>query len=380
MVLDHEFPPDIRVENEIASLHKAGHEIHIACFTRKNRPLLEETLNCKIYRKSISTFLYKSSVACLKFPFYFSFWREFIAEILKRQNIDAIHIHDLPLAQIGHEVKRELGVKFVLDLHENWPDYLKNAVHTNTIVGKILSSGRQWEHYEKKLCDRADTVIVVIDEAKERLIRRGVSYEKITVVSNTLNLDSFAQHTFVPDKAYFTLFYAGGIDIQRGLQTVIKALGLLPDKNIRFWIFGDGKYSKNLKKLVNSNVVQHKVTFWGFLPFKEMTSYMLQADAAIIPHLKNDFTDTTIPHKLFQYMYAGLPVISSDCLPLKRIIEETGSGYIFPSNDHIFLGALIEKLYEERNRDLFDPSIGRRWVLNKYNWEVETKKLINIYI
>ena len=86
------------------------------------------------------------------------------------------------------------------------------------------------------------------------------------------------------------------------------------------------------------------------MPFKEMTNYMLQADAAIIPHLKNDFTDTTIPHKLFQYMYAGLPVLSSDCLPLKRIIEETKSGSIFPSDDHQSLAKLIEKLYEERNR------------------------------
>ena len=37
MVLDHEFPPDIRVENEIASLHNAGHEIHVACYTMKGQ-------------------------------------------------------------------------------------------------------------------------------------------------------------------------------------------------------------------------------------------------------------------------------------------------------------------------------------------------------
>src|SRR4030042_3072422 len=114
MVLDHEFPPDIRVENEIASLHKAGHEIHLACYTRKNRPLTDETPNCQIHRKSISTFLYKSSVACLKFPFYFAFWRKFIMELFTRNTYDAMHIHDLPLAQIGSEMKRRYSIKFVL--------------------------------------------------------------------------------------------------------------------------------------------------------------------------------------------------------------------------------------------------------------------------
>ena len=379
MILDHEFPPDIRVENEIASLHNAGHEVHVACYTRKGRDPLEEKSDCIIHRRKISTFIYKSSVACLKLPFYFLFWRNFVKEILSCYSFDAVHVHDLPLAQIGYEVKVQYGAKFILDLHENWPDYLKNATHANTFLGKLLSSYKQWKRYEKNLCDQADSVIVVIDEAKERLVKNGIRAESISVVSNTLNLTSFTQHKFTPDKEYFTLFYAGGIDFQRGLQTVIQAFKDLHHKKIRLWIFGDGKYGSVLKKLVDKYKVEEMVTFWGFMPFKEMTNYMLQADAAIIPHLKNDFTDTTIPHKLFQYMYAGLPVLSSDCLPLKRIIEETKAGSIFPGGDPHSLAKLIERLYEERNRNTFDPEISRSWVLKKYNWEMEAVKLLNIY-
>jgi len=78
-------------------------------------------------------------------------------------------------------------------------------------------------------------------------------------------------------------------------------------------------------------------------------------------------------------MYAGLPVLSSDCLPLKRIIEETKSGYIFPSDDHTSLAKLIEELYRKESPNTFDPSVSRSWVLDKYNWDVEAKKLINIY-
>jgi len=36
MILESEFPPDVRVENEIVALTEAGHEVHLACSTRKN--------------------------------------------------------------------------------------------------------------------------------------------------------------------------------------------------------------------------------------------------------------------------------------------------------------------------------------------------------
>ena len=38
MILETEFPPDVRVENEMLALSEAGHEVHLACFTHKNRP------------------------------------------------------------------------------------------------------------------------------------------------------------------------------------------------------------------------------------------------------------------------------------------------------------------------------------------------------
>ena len=41
MVLEWEFPPDVRVENEMLALTEAGYEVHLACSTRKaNRGLI----------------------------------------------------------------------------------------------------------------------------------------------------------------------------------------------------------------------------------------------------------------------------------------------------------------------------------------------------
>ena len=37
MVLDHEYPEDIRVKKEIQTLIKVGHNVDLACITQKNR-------------------------------------------------------------------------------------------------------------------------------------------------------------------------------------------------------------------------------------------------------------------------------------------------------------------------------------------------------
>ena len=97
-----------------------------------------------IHRKKITPFIYKSSVGCLKFPFYFNFWRKYISGLFEKENFDVIHIHDLPLSRIGVEMKKKFNARLVIDLHENWPALIKTAAHTQTFLGKLLSSNRQW--------------------------------------------------------------------------------------------------------------------------------------------------------------------------------------------------------------------------------------------
>ena len=96
MLLDHPFPPDTRVENEMKSLTDAGFEVHLACFQKGNELLLEETEIGIIHRKPVSKFIFKSSVGVLKFSFYFNYWRRFVDELCANEKFDAIHVHVKP--------------------------------------------------------------------------------------------------------------------------------------------------------------------------------------------------------------------------------------------------------------------------------------------
>ncbi|MCD6178470.1 MAG: glycosyltransferase family 4 protein [Bacteroidales bacterium] len=381
MVLDHEFPPDIRVENEIEALTASGNEVHIACYTRENRKSVDIFQEAVIHRKVISTFHYKSSIACLKFPFYFNFWRSFITELFKDNSFEAIHIHDLPLAKVGYEFSQKHNIPFILDLHENWPAMLRMATHTQTFLGKLLSTNKQWESYELKCSKKATQVIVVVEEAKDRLVKRGISGDKISVVSNTLNFNHFSSPKTKPDTDFITLMYAGGITKHRGLQFVIEGLKFLTDlsKPIRLWILGEGSYVQELKKMASDYGVEKQVVFAGWKEFEEMQSYLGKSDICLIPHIKSDHTDSTIPHKLFQYMYSRKPIIASNCFPIERILEETKSGLVYPFNDALKFANSVRQLIEEPLHTKKMQQNGIQAVKEKYNWLTDARVLQNIY-
>ena len=382
MILDHVFPPDTRVENEIASLSAAGHEVHLACFAQDGKSLLEKTDSCIIHRKKISKFTFKASVGVLKLPFYFRFWRNFVNELFAENSFDVIHIHDLPLAKIGLEAKKKYNVKYILDLHENWPVLLQLSQHTNTFLGKLLSSNSQWIDYERDMCQKADEIIVVVDEAKRRIASLGVAENKIHVVSNTLDINQFdviERKGFNKDN--FRILYVGGINYHRGIQYVIDAISILKARNINIYfdLVGDGRYLAEIKKRIVEKHVEDLVIVHGFKKYTQIPEVYENANLAVIPHIKSGHTDNTIPHKIFQYLYAEIPILTSNCDPLERIVNETHSGISYHYDNAEELAEIMEKLY--KNTEKLNDYIGdgRKAVIEKYNWAVDGAKLNELY-
>jgi glycosyltransferase involved in cell wall biosynthesis len=380
MVLTNEFPPDRRVHDEMISLINAGYVLHIACYTKENRPQFEILEGINIHRKPISNLIHKLSVAALRLPFYFSFWKKFVEKIISEYTIDAIHIHDLPLAKIGADIKRTYQIPLIVDLHENWPASLETATHTNTLAGKILSSNKQWRRYEKRILKHADAIITVVDEMKDRISNLGIKKEKIIIVSNTVEPDNFPLYKEIPDPNFITLFYAGGINIHRGLQVVLNAMpAILKEKpNVRLNIIGTGSYQIQLEKLVSDLNLKNFVNFLGWKNLNEISKFLAQSDIALIPHLKSEQTDCSSPNKLYQYIYAQKPILTSNCDSLVRIVEETKSGISYLHNSpEDFKRALFEML-DSKNNNL-DLNFGLNLIQTKYNWGVDSQRLIQLY-
>jgi glycosyltransferase involved in cell wall biosynthesis len=95
----------------------------------------------------------------------------------------------------------------------------------------------------------------------------------------------------------------------------------------------------------------------------------------VIPHHADDSWNTTIPNKLFDYMAAGLPVLSSDAAPCARILGETGAGVLFRHGDATALADAIGLLRDFGTRQAMGEA-GRSAVRDRYNWEADSARLL----
>lgn len=390
MILDNEFSGDMRVENEVISLVQAGHKVFVLCFTYGKKPVKEIFHGAEIIRIKINTKV-KDKMKGLTNTFidpYSRYWGKQIAPFVKENNIEVLHVHDLYLLGGAYQAaeKIDFDIPIVSDLHENYPEALKYYKFSNTFPGNLLISIPKWEKTEIKWVNKADHVITVIEEAVTRYDKLGIDKNKISVVANYVNSDEFLNAEQDEDlinrfKNEFVVSYIGGFDTHRGLESVIKSIPLIKDEipNFKLVLVGKGRNENDLKDLSTKLGVNDLIDFEGWQLPRMLPSYIMASNVCLIPHLKTGHTDNTIPHKLFQYMLLGRPVISTNCDPLARIIKDTNAGLIFSSNNEKELADCMLSLYTNKEDAKRMGENGINAVKDKYNWENTAEALVRLY-
>jgi glycosyltransferase involved in cell wall biosynthesis len=378
-VFHRDYPWDVRVEKICRALIKRGHEVHLLCNNSKQKP--QEEILEKIYIHRLPVLKSRKLNRVITFPAFFNIhWNLHIYRTARRYEFDAILVRDLPLVLPVWLVTRNSKAPLVYDMAENFPAMLENfsSMIKSPFLARIL------EIFALRIVDH---VFVVVEESKQRIINKGIPINNITVVSNTPELDLFAKHLAInsgsiPRRNRFNLLYVGYITHLRGLDVVIKGLPNLIENipNINLTIVGDGSHLPNLKKLTQDMKLESYIDFTGWLDFKYIPSIISKCDVGIIPHCSNDHTNSTIPNKLFDYMAFGKPVIVSDAKPLKRIVEETGCGIVFKSEDpDDFSRKLISLAQTSTSEKAQMGKRGQQAVSEFYNWEKDAERLCSLF-
>lgn len=393
MLLGRFFPPDIRVEKEARSLLKAGHEIFLLSASKGDMPNEETVEGIKVIRKKLPQNFPRRAWNFFYFQVFFvhPFWIKPLEDAVKQYKVDAIHVHDLPLVRTGINVARKFNLPLIADLHENYPEavrqYRMREKPTRRILD-LISPVWRWKRLERFCVQQADKVISVVEEAKQHYTSDcGITAEKVTVVMNTEDLDylySLPINKNICDKyqPYFAIFYIGGIGWHRGIQTAISAMPqiLSATPEARLIVVGSGSNEAELKELARKEGVERAVEFTGWQPFELVPSYISASNVCLIPHIASGHTNSTIPHKIFQCMAMGKPVVVSSAKPLERIVKETGAGLVYSSGDAEALAKALIRIYRDNELATRLGEAGKKVAGQKYNWETEGEKLVNIYM
>jgi hypothetical protein len=108
MILDATFPPDPRVENEAVSLVDSGHEVFLFCLTYGEQKLAEVINGIHVQRYLSNTLEYKLSALAYTIPVYTLFMQKKIKSFIKAHTIEALHIHDMRIAQAVFNANKKI--------------------------------------------------------------------------------------------------------------------------------------------------------------------------------------------------------------------------------------------------------------------------------
>ena len=348
---------DQRVQKECNTLHTLGYEI-LLIGRKSDRNFVLEQLPYKTIRfhtpfrsGPLMYFIFN----CQLF-FYLLFMK---ADILWANDLDTLFPNYLISV-----LKRS---RLIYDSHE----YFTESVYKK-------SSKKIWERMENFLFPRLKNVITVNDSIKRAYenkykvpvtVLRNVPYKYIVQNTETVIL--------LPANKKNLLIQGMGINDNRGAEEAVRMMRFLPE-DFKLYFIGNGTVLPRLKKMVHDCNLETKVTFIDALPYHQMMTYTRQCFLGLIFE-KIDVSDEhlySLPNKFFDYIHAGIPVLSSKATEIKSIIIKYRIGDFIDTFDPEEIAQKIILISE-------DKTTYNLWKRNTIkasedlNWEKEEKILID---
>ncbi len=383
-VWDADYPWDVRTEKICLALTAAGHRVTIVSRNRKWQPEREELAEGMVRRMRPWRWAGASVDGALGFPAFFSpRWSRLIRSAVRESSAELIIVRDLPLCPTAIAAARAFGIPVALDMAENYPALMRDRRlgSRNAVVDFFARNPKLTEMVEHYCVAHVDWTFTVVEESSARLIADGAKPEKMSVVSNTPPRARAERggRDGRSSPGTVTVAYLGLLEVARGIGELIDAVGLLREAHggaFRAIVIGGGRDAELFRARARAaGLLDTSITFLGLLPHADALAAIAAADIGVIPHHATELWNSTIPNKLFDYMAAGLPVISSDTFPCVRIIRETKCGEIFHSGDARSMADAIAMASAPSELTRM-AAAGRRAVLERYNWERDTATLL----
>ncbi len=374
-----------RVAKETRGLAGAGHEVHLLARNELDEPRRESEEWMAVHRLPAIGAPWFNRI--VNFPYFFNpFWISTMYRTGRATGADCIVVADLPLAPTAVVVARALGVPVYYDMAEVYPEFLKGLWEFDEMgwSDHLVRNPRLAEWLERWVLRRVDGTLVVSEESKRRCMALGVPESRLTIVGNTpegperWDDSAPAPPEFAGLEGRRILLFVGILIGDRGVARAIEAMPSIlrsaPDAVLV--VVGDGPERPHLEEIVRRLGLQDEVRLLGWREHSTLPQYYLHAHAGLLPFLDGSHVRITLANKLFDYMAAGLPVIASDLPPMRRIVEECGSGVLAaPGDPEALAEAACEILASETRRREMGES-GRKAVLERYSWKFDEARMV----
>lgn len=278
------------------------------------------------------------------------------------------HFHDPELIPVGLLLKLKCK-KVVYDVHEDVSKQILSKDWIPLFLRLFVSC--IYKKLEKIFLNYFDAVITATPYIKNNLIKYNV---------NTVDINNYPIINEVGlccnyQKRDRNVCYVGGVTKIRGIIELVNSLDYVDCMLILAGTFSD----KSLEEEVRSLRGWKKVVYKGMVDRKGVYEILASSTAGIVTFLPQPNHINALPNKMFEYMSAGLPLVTSDFPLWKEIVEGNNCGLCVNSKNPQAIASSINYIINNPEEAKLMGLNGIDAVKKKYNWSIEEKKLISIY-
>jgi len=313
-------------------------------------------------------------------------WLKEIRKTAVRFNADMIIVREIILASAASKIAHDMGIPVIMDMAENYPaamklwkkyrqDILKMAfVHWFNIPEKV----------EEISIPKMDGIITVCFEQNQRLnTDYGVPFGKMRTVHNTPHINNFNGIRLGSNRPPKIFGHHGYMTAEKNLENLLRGFILAAKEfpDIELHLAGSGDCEPELKSIAHNSKFKSRIHFTGSYDYADLNKILSDIDVGVIPYNVNNFNNYTIHNKIFDFMASGKPVIVSNTEPYKRLIEETGAGFVIDCSKPENIADALRKMREADIINFAIKSLNSFYM--KYNWSFDKMhlvKFINSYL
>lgn len=243
-------------------------------------------------------------------------------------------------ALAAHRLARRLGVPFVLEVRDLWPQTLIELGEISPRHPFIILLDR----IERFLYRQSDAIVSLLPQAADYLVAKGADPDRITWIPNGVDVDAIP-HALPPNgQRVFTVMYAGGHGPMTDLDDVLDAAAILRDsewaQRIRIHLVGDGTEKKRLIRRAELERLDN-VVFEDHVPKNQIYDLLQRADAFVVVVRASPLYKFGVSfNKFFDYLAMARPTVIASKLE-SNPFEQAGAGFLAQPGDPASLASAI---------------------------------------
>jgi glycosyltransferase involved in cell wall biosynthesis len=229
---------------------------------------------------------------------------------------------------------------------------------------------------DRWLLGRVDRLVVQWSEQKEHWKALGMPQEKLIHISPGVGSNDAQQGSGddlkLPENARVILC-VGPLEASKGIKDAIWAFHILGFlyADLYLLLVGEGPEQERLDRLAAGLFPERMIAF-GSLP--DYGRILARAEVVWVPSLKPRGFNVAL-----EAMAAGKPVVASRLPGLTEIVQDSQTGFLFPSGDKVSLAKKTRLILDDPSRRLQMGEAGRRRARERFSLDSLAEAYLRLY-